>query len=402
MNTMLDASVVEAAEKFDHHSTMFRDHSYEIYDYLRGTSPIHFTDAWDGFWVLTRYADVMAVARDDVNFSSEFISQPPSPVKTWPIALDPPLSTKMKFLITPFFSPKALDELMSQIKPLSTQLVDDVIEKGHCDFTEELGIPQIGIITMRMAGIDESKTMKIAHLVHPLIYIEGDMTQMAEWQTQLDKFLRDEVEAQVHGERKGLIGVLLGSQIDGEPVTPDTVVNIMMLLMFGGLDTTQAVMGSALVHMYRNPEYRTLFRERPELRQSMVEEYLRLYAPQQALFRTCVKPVAVNGHQFNPGDRVMMSWAAANRDPAAFDRADEFVPDREPNRHMAFGVGSHRCLGSSLARQEIQVLLEEIVTRMPDYVIDESKLKMAPDICYVYGYKSVPMTFTPGKRVLSE
>jgi cytochrome P450 len=400
MNSIVNADFVKkAAENFDHHSQEFRACSYEVYDYLRNTSPIHYTNAWGGYWVLTRYEDVMTVARDDVNFSAKGgVSHPPVGLEVWPIQLDPPLSTKMKFLITPYFSPRALEDLMGQIRPLTTQLVDAVIEKGSCDFPIDLGIPAIGIITMRMAGIDESKVSHFAHVVHSMIYQEGTPEELWAFQQQLDRDVHAEVEAQVHGERKGIIGVLLGAELEGKPVDVETVCAIINLLMLGGLDTTQAMMGSAIVHLYRNPELRKMFVEQPELRQSIVEEYLRFYAPQQALFRTVVNDITISGHTFRKGERVMMSWAAANRDPAAFDRASEFVPNREPNRHMAFGVGSHRCLGSSLARQEIQAMLEEVLIRMPDYKVDESALEMAPDISSVYGYKHIPMTFTPGQR----
>jgi cytochrome P450 len=208
----------------------------------------------------------------------------------------------------------------------------------------------------------------------------------------------EEVELQKKHPRPGIVSELLQAELNGKPFPEAWIQGVLNLFMFGGLDTTQAVIGSALVHLSRNPEMKRYLRDHPEAIATASEEFLRLYSPQQALFRTVLNPVVVGGVEMKPGDRVMMNWAAANRDPAEFDNPNGFDPLREPNRHLAFGVGSHRCLGSNLARIEIQTCVRQFVTRMPDFQVDESQLRLADDVGTVYGYRNVPITFTPGRR----
>lgn len=397
-------AIEHGCRHFDHHSQVHRDHSFDIYDRLRETAPVARADVWGGYWVLTRYADVKQVAQDDVNFSAQAdgITQPnPAPgiSTTPPIDLDPPLSTQIKKLLTPYFSPRAMERWINDVDPLVTKLVDDFIETGKCDFTYDVGMPLTGIITMRMSGIDDEKWHAFADPVHKSIYFEADsLEQVMAYNRKVYDMCGEEVALQKKNPRPGIVAELLKAELNGEPVSDFLIQGVLNLFMFGGLDTTQAVIGSALVHLSRNPEMKRYLRENPDAIASASEEFLRVYSPQQALFRTVVNPVVVGGVHMQPGDRVMMTWAAANRDPAEFSNPKDFEPLREPNRHIAFGIGSHRCLGSSLARIEIQACLREFVTRMPDFQVVESELELARDVSVVYGYRHIPMTFSPGKK----
>jgi cytochrome P450 len=399
-----EAAIEYGCKHFDHHSQLHRNHSFEIYERLRETAPVARADAWGGYWVLTRYADVKQVAQDDVNFSAQKdgITQPnpaPGVSTTPPIDIDPPLSTQLKKLLTPYFSPRAMERWINDVEPLVTQLVDAFIETGKCDFTYDLGMPLTGIITMRMSGIDDSKWHDFAALVHKSIYFEADsLEQVMAYNQKIYAMCAEEVALQKKNPRPGVVAELLKAELNGEPVSDFLIQGVLNLFMFGGLDTTQAVIGSALVHLSRNPDMKRYLRENPDTIASATEEFLRLYSPQQALFRTVINPVVVGGVQMQPGDRVMMTWAAANRDPAEFSNPKTFEPLREPNRHIAFGIGSHRCLGSSLARIEVQACLREFLTRMPDFQVVESELELAQDVSTVYGYRRVPITFTPGKK----
>lgn len=403
-----EAAIEHGCKHFDHHSPVHRNHSFEIYERLRETTPVARADAWGGYWVLTRYADVKQVAQDDINFSAQKdgITQPntaPGQSTTPPIDIDPPLSTQLKKLLTPYFSPRAMERWINDVNPLVTQLVDAFIETGKCDFTYDVGMPLTGIITMRMSGIDDDKWHDFADLVHKSIYFEGEsIEQVMEYSHKVYEMCAEEVAKQKIQPRPGVVSELLKAELDGAPVPDFLIQGVLNLFMFGGLDTTQAVIGSALVHLSRNPAMKKFLRDNPDQIANATEEYLRMYSPQQALFRTVMNPVVVGGVQMQPGDRVMMTWAAANRDPAEFDRPKDFVPTREPNRHIAFGVGSHRCLGSSLARIEVQACLREFVTRVPDFKVDESKLELAMDVGVVYGYRHIPMTFTPGVKSTSK
>jgi cytochrome P450 len=128
------------------------------------------------------------------------------------------------------------------------------------------------------------------------------------------------------------------------------------------------------------------------------EEFLRFYSPSQAGARTVACDTSVGGRDLRRGDRVLVAWASANRDETAFDRPDEFMLDRKPNRHMAFGFGIHRCIGAALARQEFITVITEVLRRMPDYSIDQVRSQTYPDVGLMYGHQSMPATFTPGTR----
>jgi cytochrome P450 len=174
-----------------------------------------------------------------------------------------------------------------------------------------------------------------------------------------------------------------------------------MLTMQGGFDTTGSAISSALLHLDRNRDDRQRLIDHPELMDTAVEEFLRVGAPQFALARTAKHDVELGGQQIAEGDRVLLVWASGNRDESVFDRADEVLIERDPNRHMAFGLGAHRCLGSTLARRQIKVALSTILRRLPDYEVDHSRLVRAETIGVTYGTFAMPITFKPGPRILA-
>jgi cytochrome P450 len=171
---------------------------------------------------------------------------------------------------------------------------------------------------------------------------------------------------------------------------------MVQLVIFGGVDTTTGLIGSALEWLARHPEERDRLREHPGLIPRATEEFLRYFSPVQALARTATRDCVVGGRQVRAGERLLLSWASANFDEDAFDRPDEVVLDRSPNRHQAFGVGIHRCLGSNYARVEFAVVLEEVLRRLPDYAIDGTAARRYPSIAVVNGWVTLPATFTPG------
>ncbi len=169
-------------------------------------------------------------------------------------------------------------------------------------------------------------------------------------------------------------------------------------LIAGGLDTTTSLFLNAVVHLSQHPALRQQLIDHPELRPAATEEMLRFYTPVQGLARTVTRDCPFGDVEMQRGDRVLLSYGSANRDGRAFPDPDEFVVDRFPNRHFAFGIGIHRCIGSTFARMEFGVMLDEILERLPDFHVDQSRAQQYPIIGLVNGYISVPATFTPGPR----
>jgi cytochrome P450 len=163
------------------------------------------------------------------------------------------------------------------------------------------------------------------------------------------------------------------------------------LMMAGGMDTTTAVLANAALYLFQNPDERRRLIDEPELLPSAIEEFLRFYSPVQALARTVASDTVLHGQQLREGQRLLLSWASANRDETVFDRADEVVLDRKPNRHAAFGLGAHRCLGSHLARLEIRIVLGELLRRAPNYRILSGESERYESIGVVNGWSTMPI-----------
>ncbi|HTC69654.1 MAG TPA: cytochrome P450, partial [Acidothermaceae bacterium] len=189
--------------------------------------------------------------------------------------------------------------------------------------------------------------------------------------------------------------------VDGRPVTDDEVFSIVDLLVAGGTLTTANLVSQSLVWLYKHPDVRQRLIDHPDLMERAVEEFLRYFAPSQALARTIVKDVDFHGCPMRAGDRALLAWASANRDEAGgFDDPDEIDIERWPNRHTSFGIGIHRCAGSHMGRAMGRQLITEVLTRMPDYVIDLDAVVPYKAQGANAGFIKVPATFTPGPRRL--
>lgn len=194
--------------------------------------------------------------------------------------------------------------------------------------------------------------------------------------------------------RDDLISYLVHTPVDGpdgEPMGDGLVLENCVLMMAGGMDTTTGLLANAALYLHRNPDERRRLIDDPDLLPTAIEEFLRFYSPVQALARTVATDTTLHGEQLREGQRLLLSWASANRDETVFDRADEIVMDRKPNRHAAFGLGAHRCLGSHLARLQIGIVLGELLRRIPDYRILEDQAERYETIGIVNGWSTMPM-----------
>jgi cytochrome P450 len=189
---------------------------------------------------------------------------------------------------------------------------------------------------------------------------------------------------------------MLAARIEGEPIPDALIIESMNLMLAGGIDTTTALTSQALRHLSRNRPDRTRLMADPSLLGAFCEEMLRYFSPVQMFARTVTTPTTLKGEQLQEGDRVVICWAAANRDPAIFDQPELVQIDRVLNRHQAFGVGIHRCIGSHFARMLFSVMIEEVLERLPDFEIDESRTHDYESKA-VWGISTMPATFTPSR-----
>ena len=187
-------------------------------------------------------------------------------------------------------------------------------------------------------------------------------------------------------------------EIDGVRLSEETALSIAFLTTAGGVDTTTSLTGAALLHLSQHPADRERLLNEPDLLPLATEEFLRYYPPARAHARIVAVDTVFEGVEMKQGDRVLLSEAAAGRDESAFENADEFVIDRNPNRHVSFGVGIHRCPGSHLARIEFSEMITAVLERMPDYEIALDGVEEYPDWAMVGGWRRMPATFTPNHR----
>jgi cytochrome P450 len=402
----------DLATEFDLNSPAYARSWREIYQSLRQHCPVAHSDAYGGFYVLTRYADVARALKDDETFSSLHdqapgspyggIIIPPTPNVSTPIEMDPPQFTPLRKLLNPFFAPGKAVTWEPFTRDVATAMIDLVIETGRIDLVEGLATPVPAIFTAALLGLPLQDWQMYADAAHAIVYTPPASPEFGRIAERLLEMVMRAVavaEARRAEPKDDLLTAVVQFRCpDGSPLTGQTIAEICTLIIAGGDDTTTGLVANALSWLSRQPRQRDWLREDLSRLRPACEEFLRYFTPTQGLARTVRQPAEIRGQRLEPGDRVWLSFASANQDPEEFDRPDEIVLDRFPNRHQAFGLGLHRCLGSNFTRMEFRVMLEEVLTRMPDFAVDAAASEKYENIGIVNGWKTRPATFTPGPR----
>lgn len=397
---------------FDHHSKDYADRWREISDENIAKCPVAHTSAHGGFWLLSDYDKVSSAARDDATFSSyhdvtgdtndyEGIVIPPSPILQVPIELDPPEFTDYRRLLNPLFSPAVAAALESEVRKLAAEAMDRFCESGHGDLVNDFGSPVPSVITMKMLGLPAEDGERYADAIHKVTYMTPDADGYSDVLQDFFELLTELAELIVVRRAEpqdDIISKLTQAEINGALLDDEQISSVCTLVIAGGVDTTTSLFAETLVWLEQNPDAKRRLIDEPELMPQAIEEFLRFFTPQQMLARTATCDVVIGDAEIKEGERVMLSWAAANRDPEIFEDPQELILDRSPNRHTTFGLGAHRCLGSNLARMQLRVLLNEVLTRIPDYAVDHETAKPYPSIGVVNGWIALPSTFTPSPR----
>jgi cytochrome P450 len=356
-----------------------------IWKDLRERCPIAHSTRWGGSWMPTRYEDVRDMARAVPTLSSRAPGViPPSPemreiliqeVKEFgaelpPISADPPLHKPFKQLILPLFSPKAVETYRPFTEKLANNLIDQIIDNGTVadgavDYAQQLPPRVIAYII----GIDETRADEFTEWVRGILE-QGQANP--EIRLKYRRIIRDYFQEMITERRRNprddAISKLMKAKIEGESLSDYTIIGVCFLLLVAGIDTTWSSIGSALFHFGTKTDHRNRMYAEPELFPTAIEELLRFYSPVK-MARRVLEPVAFGGVEMQPGDKVIMNFPAANRDPEVFENPDEVMLDREQNRHIAFGVGIHRCAGSNLARMEMDVALRTWFNRIKDFEV---------------------------------
>jgi cytochrome P450 len=392
---------------FDHTSEAHSRDPVAAYRALRARGPVVWSEAHGGYYVATDYASVFEAARTEHVFSSarnghggEGLATviPKVPVHLHiPVELDPPRSRDYRKILNPVTTPAAIEQVKPRIADLVTWFVDQVIESGECDLASVIGVP--AVVTLDWLGMPLREWRRYAAALHAVLANPPGSAAHTEAVTVHLPWITEQIRHAIATRpTTGVIGWILAQEVDGAPITEDDAYSMVELLISGGVGTTGSLVSQALVHLSAHPEQRAELREHPELLERAVEEFLRAFSPTQALARTVTTDATLGGCPLHEGDRVLLAWASANRDPAAFDRPDEVDIHRWPNRHAAFGIGVHRCAGAHLGRAMARELIGQVITRMPDYAVDLTALEPYPSQGVNAGWQRIPTRFTPGPR----
>jgi hypothetical protein len=352
-----------------------------VWNQLRDKCPIAHTERWGGSWLPTKYKDLRAFVRMVPALSSKnvlVVSQKREEMEfdpilaeygnsAPPITSDPPEHVPMRRMLLPLFSPKAAEAHRSFTEALCHELIDGFIHKGACDGALDYAVHIPAKTIAHVIGVDEDRSDEFVGWIRGLLE-EGntDLEKRNKYNRILRQFFGELVDARKRAPRDDLISHLLAQEINGQPMARKAVVGMCNLLLVAGIDTTWSSIGSSLWHFACHPEHRRRLANEPELFPSAIEEMLRVYAP-VTMARLVTEEVQVGDVTFQPGDKVLMNFPAANHDPDAFEDADKVILDREKNRHIAFGIGPHRCAGSNLARMEMDVALRVWFERIPEF-----------------------------------
>ncbi len=284
---------------------------------------------------------------------------------------------------------------------VTNQLIDAIIEKGEGDMSRDLSAPLTNICQMKFVGLPLEDWSDYAWFFQSAL--GGSSSVQPRTKNPSERELRERVAAEVVRQRtqpmaRGVIAGLLDATVDGRKLD-SWEIEAYIWTMIGTVAVTQACIGSCFVLLSRNPEQRRRLAETPDLMPNAIEEFLRAFSPAQAHSRTVMHDVELAGQSLKPGDRELLCWVSGNLDETEFENAEEVDFDRANAHHMAFGLGPHRCIGHDVVRLEFRIMFEQILSRMPDFRVDEAGLRPSPAPAIVAGYEHVPFVFTPGKKI---
>ena len=368
---------------WDHADPAYNENAHEIWDELRGTCPVAHTNRYGGAWLPVRHDDVAAVARDTDHFSSEgavLANRPPR--EEWvslapigaapPITSDPPFHADARRLLLPAFAPQVIAEWEPEVRRLCNELLDRVGDADVVDAAVQYAQHIPVYVIARMLGLPVEDSDYFRETVH--LVLEEIGAEFGERQggfEKLDAYLLAHVEDHIANPREDLIGFLLNAKIYDQPLSNQHIVGTIILLLVAGIDTTWSSIGSSIWHLAQHEDDLARLVAEPDLMPTAIEELLRAYAP-VTMARMIAKDAEIGGCPVKAGENVLLAFPAANRDPEAFPDADKVIIDREHNRHLAFGLGIHRCLGSNLARLELRIAVEEFIRRFPRFELADA------------------------------
>ncbi len=402
---------------FDRNAAEYRSQFKQITAEMHAKCPMAWTETYGGHWVAAGSNEVFELARcpavsNDHDINNERrgykgISIPTAKrvnvVRGGILEMDEPDHRIYRNVLNPYMSPAAVKRWEPFIHDVTRACLDEKIEGGSIDFVDDLANVVPAVLTLAMLGIPIKKWNLYSEPVHAAVYTpehSPDIERVTAMHREMGLDMVNNMLEVRENPRPGILNGLLQMRIDGEPAPDLEILGNLGLVIGGGFDTTTALTAHSLEWLSEHPDERErLSKNRDTLLDPATEEFLRYFTPAAGDGRTFSEDVELDGNHFKEGERLWISWAMANRDPALFADPDNVVLDRKGNRHFSFGLGLHRCKGSNVARTVFKSMLTAVLDRMPDYHCDPDGAVHYECIGVIQGMRKLPATFTPGPRI---
>jgi len=386
---------------FNLHDNVAMQCPYSTFAAWRSACPLAKSDQHGGYYFATAYDLARTIYSDHKAFTTtQGTALPPQMVTLLPIDLDPPNHTRFRKVLNPYFTVAAAAADEPRIQHIVDSLVDEFIEAGQADLALQLTRPTLARTMLPIIGVPGPDQKKIGDVLFYMVHYRT--TDEKGWQ-EANVFIATYLNGLAGARRQqesgnDLLQGLIEQPIDGKLLTDDEIFRVLLLTLFGALDTTHAAMSEAILHLARNPDDKLRLKSGVVPWDVAIEEFLRFSSPIQAQRRTVVHDVEIEGEKIAAGTPIMALNGAANRDPAKFADPERCMIDRDARDHLAFGAGAHVCLGRNFARMMIKVVLSTLLERLADFTLP---VDFVPHYSTAEsrGIKSLPVTFTPGKRL---
>jgi cytochrome P450 len=365
----------------------------------------------EDYWCVTKYHDLRSISKDPEGYSSEeksALTRDPNPeslvgLRQIMLNMDPPRHRQYRAIVNKAFTPRMIDGLIVAVDRMVDQIIDDVCEKGECDFVEDLAAPLPMSVICEMMGVPEEDRKAIYELGNKMIgfddpeynpdgpnALNGDLSTAS---VEMFMYAEKLKERYKNSSEQNLATALLNAEVDGHKLSEIEFNSFFMLLAVAGNETTRTVTTNGMWDLIRHPGEREKILKDPSLIPTAVEEILRFNPAVISFRRTSMKDQVLRGTEIKANDKVILWYHAANRDEEVFDDVDTFDVTRDPNPHLSFGIGEHFCLGANLARMELQKIFAGLMKRLPDIELAAEPRRLRSN--FINGVKEMRVSFTP-------
>lgn len=366
------------------------------YRSMRQSQPVGY-DPRRGGWAVFCYDDVQEVLSNHAIFSSQFHGSAPQnthqPFAASMISTDPPRHRQLRSLVTQAFTPRTVEALAPRITQIVDELLDRVLARNSMDVIHDLGEPLPVIVIAELLGIPTEDRSRFKQWSDAIVSAAGSGVSGFQAQHEMVAYFMNTIEQRRLKPDNDLISGLLQAEIEGEKLSLPELLGFCVLLLVAGNETTTNLIGNAMLCFAERPEVWERLRADQALVPQAIEEVLRFRSPVQTMFRITTQPTEIGGVALPSGAPVTAYIGSANHDETKFERSDEFIFDRQPNRHVAFGFGIHYCLGAPLARLEAKIVFNALTQRLKSFQLAPNTQLEALSSLIVYGVRRLPITF---------